>query len=57
MLTTFIVTVLVGAFVAIAVLGHVLVFTALVTKPDGAKRAAKPKDAAPAGRDLSTAKQ
>jgi hypothetical protein len=54
-----IVTALVTVFVAIAILGHVLVITALMSKPDDAKRAeapAEPKDTSPAAHGLSTAK-
>jgi hypothetical protein len=53
-----IVTALVTVFVAIAVLGHVLIITALMSKPGGAKRAeapTEPKDASPASRSLSAA--
>ena len=58
MLANLIVTALVTAFVAIAVLGHVLIITALMSKPDGAKRAeapTEPKDTSPANRGLTTA--
>jgi hypothetical protein len=57
MMTNLIVTALVGVFVVIAVLGHVLVVTALLSKSNGAKRAPEPKHDQPDGRDLSTARR
>lgn len=57
MMTNLIVTALVGVFVAIAVLGHVLVVSALLSKPNGAKRAAEPARDEPSGPDLSTAER
>ena len=57
MMTNLIVTALVGVFVAIAVLGHVLVVSALLSKPDGANRAPEPASDEPSGRDLSTAQR
>ena len=58
MWSNLIVTGLISAFVAIVVLGHVLIITALLSKPNGARRAEAPnepaesKDTQPAGRGL-----
>lgn len=58
MWSNLIVTALVSVFVAIVVLGHALVITALLSKPNDAKRAAAPnepaesKDTQPAARGL-----
>ena len=58
MWSNLIITALISVFVAIAVLGHVLVITALLSKPHGAKPAedskepAESKDTRPAGTGL-----
>ena len=56
MLANLTVTALISVFVAIAVLGHVLVITALLSKPHGSQRTREPAEPAgnqPAGPEAS----